>query len=78
MTCFGSPKLSSFCAPFQTIEFAADECVDRIFITAGLKPKQVSIVSVGWPCEGRRRFANPKAPTDDQAAAERLELCDYR
>ena len=55
--------------PSKQLEFAPNECVDRNYITAGLKPKQVSIVGVGWPCEGRCRFANPEAPTDDQAAA---------
>ena len=55
--------------PSKQLEFAPNECVDRNYITAGLKPKQVLIVGVGWPCEGRCRFANPEAPTDDQAAA---------
>jgi hypothetical protein len=51
-------------APSKQLEYAPNECVDRNYIIAGLKPKQVSMVGVGRHIEGMRRFANPEAPTE--------------
>ena len=66
---------SSFRAPFKTIKSAANERVDRNYITAALKLKQVSIVGVGSEGSG---FPTLKARQTDDQAATNLAQTEYR